>query len=278
VSHNYGHDQIGSQRPLAHELRKVLTLFAGFAIGIHIAVFLHELGHALGYWISGGSVIAIVMNAPAPTGHVVGGAQVRGPYTWGGVVFGSLCAVFPLALSRYLARSSATRFTALMVAAFCLAHNGLYLFVGGILPFGDAIGMIELGAPHWLLIVLGMPLLAAFIFVLASAIQGVGPDPAISLWKWLIIVELGLFPVPALTLMPLLSPTASRNMQASMLLYAATYAACFALAGYRAWLVAQTRKADDESTRMCESWKLTIRLFAVAFLLIAVEWIAFRPA
>jgi hypothetical protein len=258
------------------EFRTMVTLFAGFAIGIHIAVFAHEMGHALGYWVSGGSVSAIVMEAPAPTGYVIGSTADPRPVVWGGVVFGSLVTLIPLGLSRALARKSLARFAALMVAAFCLAHNGLYLFVGGLLPFGDAVGMIDRGAPPWLLVLLGLPLLAGFVMVLASALQGVDLDPAEPAWKWIVTVEAGLFPVPALTLMPLLSPAASRQMQSSMLLYAATYATCFALAAWRARSAARARNSDDEHFLMPRSWRVPVTLFAAAVMLIAIEWLSFR--
>ena len=69
------------------DVRRILTLFAGFAIGIHVAVFLHELGHAIGVWIAGGHVNAIIMHAPAtaegsmerckPLAQGVGGNWIR---------------------------------------------------------------------------------------------------------------------------------------------------------------------------------------------------------
>jgi hypothetical protein len=46
---------------------------------------------------------------------------------------------------------------ALLVASFCLAHNGLYLFVGSLVPFADAANMIGLGAPRWLLFLFSIP-------------------------------------------------------------------------------------------------------------------------
>lgn len=264
--------------PLLNNIRIILTLFAGFAIAIHIAVFLHELGHAFGYWISGGAVTAIVMEAPAPTGYVRGSSADPRPVVWGGVVFGSLVTLIPLVIARYVAPKSPLRFTALMVASFCLSHNGLYLFVGGFVPFGDALGMIDLGAPRWLLILLGLPLLSGFVLVLASAIPMVGLGPADSLWKWIVSVELGLFPVPALTLIPVLSPAASQEMKSSMLVYAACYAACFVIAAYRARSVAQARDAEYNNSLMPNSWRVTAALIAAGFVLIAAEWVAFRPS
>src|SRR5262249_42182532 len=115
---------------IVNDFRRTLTLFAGFLIGIHIAVFLHELGHALGTWIGGGHVSAIVMLAPLPAGYVTGSAPNPLPSIWGGVAFGSLCTLAPLLAARCLDAKSPVRFAALMTAAFCLGHNAIYLFVG----------------------------------------------------------------------------------------------------------------------------------------------------
>jgi hypothetical protein len=51
-----------------HDFRLIVTLLAGFAIGIHVAVLLHEFGHALGSLLSGTPMDDIEMLAPLPTG------------------------------------------------------------------------------------------------------------------------------------------------------------------------------------------------------------------
>jgi len=262
---------------LLNHIRNILTLFAGFALGIHVAVFLHELGHALGIWIGGGTVTAIVMMAPLPAGTVEGSAPNPFPNVWGGVAFGTLCTLAPLLAAWRLAPQSPVRFAALMVAAFCLAHNAIYLFVGSFAPFGDARNMILLGAPRLLLFVLGLPLLIGFVVVLSSAIQAVGLRPTDSAWKWIVVVELGLLPVPALTVIPLFSHATPSDMKLSMSLLVATYAACFAIAARRARAGALSR-GDPEISQMPQRWWVTVALFAAAVLFILVEWVAFRPA
>jgi hypothetical protein len=134
------------------------------------------------------------MESPLPAGRVEG----RAPdgyahfWVWGGVVFGSMIATAPLAIAWRLRRPSLLRFALLIVAAFCWGHNGMYLFIGSILPFSDAFHMIALGAPRWLLFLLGVTLIIGFICVLTPAIQMVGISSAESAWKWIIIVLLGL--------------------------------------------------------------------------------------
>jgi hypothetical protein len=152
---------------------EVLTLLAGFVFGIYVTVFLHECGHALGALLNGDKVYAVVMEIPAPAGYVQP-SKSSWMCTWGGVFFGSLFSLPPLLLARYLPTRLAIRYAALMVAALCLAHNGLYLFVGSITPFADVAGMIARGAPRWLLFLLGLPLLAGSATVLARAVAMVG--------------------------------------------------------------------------------------------------------
>ena len=91
---------------LVNDVRRIVILFAGFAFGIHVAVFLHECGHALGGWLSGGVVVDFVMQAPLPAGYVQ--MDASGPSNpfyanmlwWGGVTFGSLAALAPLLFAR----------------------------------------------------------------------------------------------------------------------------------------------------------------------------------
>lgn len=262
---------------LINDVRHVLTLLAGFAFGMHLAVLLHELGHALGHWVGGGHVTAFVMQSPLPAGYVRGPAP--NPYlaVWGGVVFGSLCTLVFLALAHWLRGRSVLRFVALMTAAFCLGHNGLYLFVGGIVPYADAEGMIQLGAPPWLLFLSGIPMLIGFTFVLTVAILHVGLRPTEPLWRWIVVVEAGLLTVPAVMLAGLAFGASSRSMLAPMALLVSSYAVCFGVAAYRARSVARWSAAHFESVLMPQRWLITFALLGGAALLMALEWLMFRP-
>ena len=261
---------------LQDNFRKVVLLFIGFTIGMHVAVFLHELGHALGIWLSGGTVTAIVMEAPLPIGYVAGANGSDFTRIWGGVAFGSLSTLIPLLAAKRLSAPPPIRFAMLMIAAFCLGHNAVYLFVGSIVPFADAAQMIgQLGTPRWLLFLLSIPLLIGFVLVLTSAIQSAGLCPTDSVWTWILVIELGLLATPALMLTaPIFVPTA-RALRSPMLLLVSTYAVCFCIVAFRGHSLIAWRGADIDRSQRLQNWSATLKLLVIAMLLIAVEWIVF---
>jgi hypothetical protein len=263
---------------LLNDLRRIVTLFAGFIIGMHSAVLLHEFGHALGYWLSGGTVTRIVMEAPLPAGHVGG----HGPkelahfWVWGGVVFGSIVTVAPLAIARRRRVPPLLRFAALMTAAFCLGHNGMYLFIGSVIPFSDASDMINLGAPRWLLFVLGIPLIVGFIFVLSSAIQLVDLKPTESLSRWIIIVELGLLSFPAVMVASMFFMPVPSSVRSPTIAFVSCYAVSFSIATYRAREA--RRNSEIKHAQIPQRWSATCALALTAVALVIIEWLAFGTA
>jgi hypothetical protein len=166
-----------------------------------------------------------------------------------------------------------------MVTALALAHNGLYLSVGGIAPFADAAGMVALGVPRLLLFVCGVPLLAGFVVVMSRAIAMVGCHPSDSLWKWIAVVELGLLPLPALALVAtLVAPGQQHGATVlPMFLWSATYAAGFAVAALRVRTTERDRKTDTESARLPQRWTVTLALLGCTALVILLEWRFCRP-
>jgi len=113
----------------------------------------HEMGHVLGAWATGGAVRRVVLHPlvisrtdvrPNPAPLVV---------VWAGPIVGVL---LPLVLAgmAYCARLGWTYLIGFF-AGFCLIANGAYIGVGVIDGVGDAGVMLRHGSPPWVLIVFG---------------------------------------------------------------------------------------------------------------------------
>jgi hypothetical protein len=109
----------------------------------------HEFGHMLGAWITGGRVAQVVL-LPLTISHT---ELVENPHplavVWCGPVGG---VVFPL-LAWTIANRCGWRGDYLLrfFAGFCLIANGAYIGMGVFDPVGDAVEMLRLGSPAWLL-------------------------------------------------------------------------------------------------------------------------------
>ncbi len=118
----------------------------------------HEAGHVLHAWISGGAVVKVDLPLigfssttvqPNPHPHFV---------TWGGPLWGM---TLPVALMM-VATARRWRWTFLnrFFAGFCLIANGAYLGVGWLADAGDAADLLRYGSPAWLLTLIGVIALA----------------------------------------------------------------------------------------------------------------------
>lgn len=128
-----------------------LSLIAGSWLGMQAV---HELGHAVTAWVTGGDVERVVLLpwsisrtdvAPNPQPLVV---------VWGGPLLGVVIPLLTWGIVSWsrLAVAPTMRF----FAGFCLVANGLYLGVGSLGEgIGDAGDLLRLGAPRWCLILFG---------------------------------------------------------------------------------------------------------------------------
>ena len=114
---------------------------------------LHEAGHVLHAWLSGGKVVGLTVPvlgfsqthvSPNPRPQFV---------AWGGVIWGSMLPLVLFAVMRWwrvLGRRIAQFF-----AGFCLIAKRAYLALGWLMNSNDAADLRNLGVPVWLMASMG---------------------------------------------------------------------------------------------------------------------------
>lgn len=135
-------------------LRSFSLLAATAGASWYGMMVVHESGHVLAAWLSGGRVSRVVLD---PLGFSRTDVSVN-PHpvlvAYAGAVWGS---ALPLA-AWLCARSARLRLAFLFqaFAGFCLLANGAYLASAGLMPVGDAEDLLLLGAPLWLVVAPGL--------------------------------------------------------------------------------------------------------------------------
>ena len=114
----------------------------------------HEFGHALVAWLTGGSVAFMVLHPL----QISWTAFAYNPHpqlvAWGGPVLGALLPVFFLVAACRLRAPGLYLFR--FFAGFCLIANGLYLFVDSFGRGGDGGALLHSGAAVWELLGFGL--------------------------------------------------------------------------------------------------------------------------
>ena len=130
----------------------------------------HECGHVLHAWWSGGTVVEVVLH-PAAFSRTDVSPNPRPVFErWGGPLWG--CAI-PLALWLgvcMLSRSWA--YLPRFFAGFCLIANGAYLAGGSFSRAGDAGDLLRHGVPQWPLLLFGLVTVPAGL----GLWHGLGPN------------------------------------------------------------------------------------------------------
>jgi len=113
----------------------------------------HELGHVLAAWLTGGEVTKVVLHPLAISRTEVSPNPKPLAVVWAGPLVGSLVPLFAWAIVRtlFLPGEYLWRF----FAGFCLIANGVYIGAGSFEAIGDAGDMQRDGSPVWLLWVFG---------------------------------------------------------------------------------------------------------------------------
>jgi hypothetical protein len=131
----------------------------------------HELGHCVGAWLTGGRVVQVVLHPLAISRTDVSPNPAPRIELWAGPAGGVVLPLAAWALSRRCWKSASPwlRF----FAGFCWIANGCYLGYGVIEPIGDADEELRrLGTPGWALGLFGLFTIPIGFFLW----HGLGPE------------------------------------------------------------------------------------------------------
>jgi Peptidase M50B-like len=123
----------------------------------------HELGHVVAAWLTGGQVTRVVLHPltisrtdvdPNPNPPIV---------VWSGPIVGVVVPLLAWAIAAAAKlRASFLRF----FAAFCLIANGAYIGLGSFERVGDCGIMLRYGSPIWLLWLFGIATVPAGLWLI----------------------------------------------------------------------------------------------------------------
>jgi hypothetical protein len=113
----------------------------------------HELGHVLAAWATGGTVTKLILHPLAISRTDVNPNLKPAIVVWAGPLVGIALPLLAWAIcsTRKVSGAYLLRF----FAGFCLIANGAYLGIGSVFAIGDAGDILQLGTPAWLLWLFG---------------------------------------------------------------------------------------------------------------------------
>jgi hypothetical protein len=141
------------QRQLMHRQPQIVLIFSLLVTSWLAMQVVHELGHVLGAWYTGGTVIKVVLRPWTISRTQIGVNPAPLFVTWAGPLVGAA-----LPLLGWLAASAfrcPLRYLLRFFAGFCLVANGAYIGGGALERIGDAGDLRRHGSPLWLLFVFG---------------------------------------------------------------------------------------------------------------------------
>jgi len=113
----------------------------------------HELGHVLGAWATGGHVERVVLHPLAISRTDVSPNPRPLPVVWSGPLVGTALplVLWSIAAALHMPGAFVLRF----FAGFCLVANGAYLGIGSFWEIGDSGDMLRSGSAPWQLWLFG---------------------------------------------------------------------------------------------------------------------------
>lgn len=146
-----------SSRIFGDVVRRIdqFVLIASIGLGSWLGMQLvHEAGHVIGAWTTGGRVERVVLNPLTISRTDVAENSHRLVVVWAGPLFGATAPLVTwlLAASVHFAGTYLLRF----FAGFCLIANGLYLGAGSFAGVGDCGELLKNGSSAWQLWLFGV--------------------------------------------------------------------------------------------------------------------------
>jgi len=136
---------------MMHSVRKLVFAVSLVALSWYVMMAVHEMGHVVGAWATGGTVTGVFLHPLSISRTDVSPNPSPGIVVWLGPIIGSLLPLLLLACGRFCRAATVLRF----FSGFCLIANGAYIAVGSLEGIGDSGEMIRCGAAPWTLLVFG---------------------------------------------------------------------------------------------------------------------------
>lgn len=148
--------------PIAKYAWHFATLFALLSLSWLMMMAVHELGHVVAAWGTGGTVTHVVLHPLAFSRTDVWPNPSPVLVVWAGPVIGVLLPILLWLLVKFTVTSAAWLFQ--FAVTFSLLANGIYIGVGWTQRIGDAGDMLRLGSERWQLVVFGVLCVVAALF------------------------------------------------------------------------------------------------------------------
>jgi hypothetical protein len=125
----------------------------------------HESGHVLHAWLSGGRVAAVHFGPLEFSRTELADSPHPRFVAWGGPLWGSLIPLIAYGLATALRLRRPGRLFLCFFAGFCLIANGAYIGLGWIDAAGDAGTLLRHGASPWTMAVTGLAAVALGLYL-----------------------------------------------------------------------------------------------------------------
>lgn len=152
------------------KFHQLLLIFSMLLLSWLVMLALHEFGHVLGAWATGGEVLKIVLHPLSISRVEVSPNPSPLAVVWAGPLFGCIVPLAAYGVGRVMQMTK--NYLLQFFAGVCCLANGAYIGAGSFGGIGDAGTMLNFGSPIWQLWLFG-----AVTFPLGLYLcNGLGPN------------------------------------------------------------------------------------------------------